>query len=243
MFKGVKKKKKFEEVLDQIKELLRTKKLKTGQKLPTEIELSESMGISRSSLREALTILSILGIVEGKSGEGTIIKQAQPENLKSIMSLVVVSKGLDMHELFETRVLIEKEAAGLAAKKRHDSDLQNIFHILSEAEQKYSKITEGEQADFDFLFHKSIVEASQNRMLSVLVEVISDLLEEQIRTTRSELATSPQVLQRFQNEHWMIYESIKNSHAEEASQLMEDHLVNSQVGIDILREKNDKSKV
>ncbi|MCM3733924.1 FadR family transcriptional regulator [Fictibacillus nanhaiensis] len=237
MFTVIKKKKKFEEVLDQIKKLLITKKLRIGQKLPNEIELSESMGISRASLREALKVLSVLGIIEGKSGEGTVIKQADPENLKSIMSLVAISKGLDTNELFEVRTILEMAAAGYTAARRTDEDLQTIKNILVEMDEQYLKGNEEEQSHYDFLFHHAIVSASQNKMLLILVEVISDLLSEQIRTTRSELATSPKVLKRFQEEHWSIYHAISSQNSHLAQQIVSDHLTLARAELGLLKEE------
>jgi GntR family transcriptional regulator, transcriptional repressor for pyruvate dehydrogenase complex len=237
MFKEIRKKKKFEEVLDQIKSLLLTKKLKIGQKLPNEIELSESMGISRSSLREAFKVLSVLGIIEGKSGEGTIITQANPENLKSIMSLVAVSKGLDTQELFEVRTILEKEAVNLTATRRTENDLQEIQDILVEMDKHYLSEDDEAQSYYDFLFHQSIVKASQNKMLLILMEVISDLLGEQIQTTRRELATSPKVLKRFQEEHWSIYKAIKNKAPEQAKEIMSAHLTYAQMELGLVKEE------
>lgn len=223
MFKTIKSKKKFEEVLDQIKHLLITKKLKFGQKLPNEIELSESMGISRSSLREAYKVLSVLGIIEGRAGEGTIIKQASPENLKSIMSLVAVSKGLDTVELFEVRTIIEAAAASLAASRRTEEDLKEIRNILTEIDHQYMSGNQEAEAYGDYLFHQSIVRASKNGMLVMFMEVIADLLGEQIKTTRRELSTSREVLERFQEQHLGIYEAIKDGHSGLVRQRIEEH--------------------
>lgn len=236
MFSVINKKKKFEEVLDQIKKLLITKKLKIGQKLPNEIELSESMGISRSSLREAFKVLSVLGIIEGKSGEGTIIKQANPENLKNIMSLVAISKGLNTNELFEVRTILETAAVKFTAERRTEEGLQKMKNILLEMDNLPYE-DEEEQANFDFLFHQSIVSASQNRMLLILVEVISDLLGEQIKTTRSELATSPEILKRFQEEHWAIYRAIVKKDCEEAQRIMSAHLTCAQADVGLFKEE------
>ncbi|MDF1506774.1 FadR/GntR family transcriptional regulator [Robertmurraya sp. DFI.2.37] len=227
MFKTIKKKKKFEEVLEQIKTLLITKKLKVGQKLPNEIELSDSMGISRSSLREALKVLSMIGIVESKSGEGTVVKKADPENLKNIMSLVAISRGLDTFELFEARVILEMAAVRLAAIRRSDEDLNNIQAILEELDKNYISDHEEENSQLDYLFHRSIVLASNNKMLLLLTEVISDLLGEQIRTTRRRYSTSPEILKRFQKEHWGIFYAIKSKNSEEAEQLISSHLEKS----------------
>lgn len=233
MFKELKKKKRFEEIIDQIKNLLIRRELSVGQKLPSELELSESMGVSRSSLREALKVLNILGVIESKAGEGTIIQQAQPENLKEIMSLIAVSGGLDTFELFEARRILETATIGLVANRRTEKQLAAIENILREMDKKYEESDGEEQARYDFLFHKSMIEASDNKLLVIIIGVISDLLREQIQTTRTELAASPEVLRRFQEEHWRIFHAIKNNNQSEASRLMDAHLSNAQ--IDVLR--------
>lgn len=236
MFKEVKKKKKFEVVLDQIKDLLLTKQLTTGQKLPSEIELSEKLGISRSSLREAYTILSILGIIEGRTGEGTVIREARAENLKSIMSLVAVANEVKMDDLFEVRIILETAAVRSAAINRTEENLNKIEKLLLNTEQSYINEDKGAQSNFDFLFHRALVEASQNSVLVMLVEIISDLLNEQIHTTRSKLSTSPKVLKRFHQEHWLIYETLKEGDPDKAHQMMEEHLRNSQLELGIEEE-------
>jgi GntR family transcriptional regulator, transcriptional repressor for pyruvate dehydrogenase complex len=228
MFKTIKSKKKFEEVLDQIKYLLLTKKLKFGQKLPNEIGLSESMGISRSSLREAYKVLSVLGIIEGRAGEGTIIKKASPSDLKSILSLIAVSRGLDTKELFEVRSIIEAAAAKLAATRRTSSDLEEIKGILLSIDEQYLHGNEDAEAYGDFLFHQAIVKASKNGMLVMFMEVIADLLGEQIKTTRRELSTSSEVIQRFQEQHWELYHAIESGQDEKVKQLIEDHFIYAQ---------------
>ena len=113
------------------------------------------------------------------------------------MSLVAISKGLDTQELFEVRITLETAAASFAAERRSDTDLQNIKSILIKMDEYFVNQDEEAEIQFDFLFHQSIVKASQNRMLLLLIEVISDLLGEQIRTTRSELATSYRSIKTF----------------------------------------------
>lgn len=222
MFKAIKHKKIFEEILDQFKELLITKKLKVGQKIPPEVELSESWGISRSSVREALKVLDVLGIIEAKAGEGTIIKQADPENLKNIMSLVALSRGINTIELFEVRTVIEIYSVRLAALKRTDYDLAVLKHYLLKMDDLYAN--KDMEIESDFYFHRSIVEASKNKILIMLMEMISGLLEEQIRETRSQLSTSSNTLKRFQKQHWEIFLSIQNQQPQQAEKAMLDHL-------------------
>lgn len=220
MFKTVKNKKIFEVILDQIKELLLKKELVVGQKIPSEIELSESLGISRSSLREALRILDVLGIIEARAGEGTIVKQADPENLKNIMSLVALSRGIDTVELFEVRTVIEMYAARLAALHRSERDLAEIRHHLRRMDDKSLNDEEGIASDY--YFHSAIVQASNNKILIMVMELIAGLLEEQIRTTRKRLAAG--ILKRFQQQHWEIYSAIEGGKPEQAEAAVMEHM-------------------
>lgn len=226
MFKEIKNKKLFEVILDQIKDQMVTGELKIGQKIPPEIELSRTLGVSRSSLREALKILTVLGMLESKTGEGTIIKKADPENLKSIMSLVIVSGGLDTSELFETRILLEMHAAELAAYRRSEEDLDELKKHLAGMDDQF--VEKQEQIELDHLFHTSMVKASKNNMLVILYELISGLLKEQIREVRSELSNNFKVMQRFQKEHWEIYEAIKNQNGDIAHTIVSMHLKSAQ---------------
>jgi GntR family transcriptional repressor for pyruvate dehydrogenase complex len=226
MFKAVKNKKLFEVILDQIKDLLVTDNLKVGQKIPSEIELSQSLGVSRSSLREALKILSVLGMLESKTGEGTIIRKAEPENLKSLMSLVAVSRGLDTVELFEIRMILEMHSASLAANRRNQEDLNTIKKYLTQMDSEH--VNQETEAASDYSFHIAIVETSKNSILVMLMELISGLLGEQIKETRKKLSSSSKFMEKIQNQHWKIYEAIKEENPEKSHEAMLEHLTYAQ---------------
>ncbi len=117
--------------------------LKVGQRIPPEIELSESLGVSRSSLREALRILDVLGILEPKTGEGTVIKPAEPENLKTFMSLVILSEGFNEKELYEARMIIEMHANVVwNCKQNSEEDLVDIHTHLVRMDQLFKDSVE-----------------------------------------------------------------------------------------------------
>src|SRR5699024_4329690 len=175
--------------------------LKISQKLPSEIELSKMLEVSRSSFREALKVLYLLGIINPKTDEGTIITQTNPENLKNLMSLVAESRGLDTNELFETRIMLEMYSAKLAAQRRDNEDLDLMKKYLNSMDKKDGKT----DIYLDFSFHVAIVKGSKNKMLIMLIELISGLLGHQIEETRSNLSSYSDVLDNFQRQHWNIY--------------------------------------
>ncbi|WP_126425321.1 FadR/GntR family transcriptional regulator [Brevibacillus marinus] len=230
MFRTVKNKKIFEEILDQIQELLITKQLELGQKIPSEMELSESLGISRSSLREALKVLSVLGIVESKAGDGTVIKQADPDKLKNIISLIAVSYGLDTTELYEVRTILEMKAAGLAAVRRDEEDLKAMKRHLDNMDSEVNNETL--TAEADFLFHQAIVASSKNKMLVLLMELISGLLGEMIHNTRRRLGTD--IIKRFQEQHRSLFHAIEAGNPKAAQTILFEHLTFAQEELGLL---------
>ncbi|WP_158735851.1 FadR/GntR family transcriptional regulator [Alteribacillus sp. YIM 98480] len=231
MFKTVRKKRKFEVIIDQIKDLLVQKKIKVGQKMPSEVKLAESLEVSRSSLREALKILSFLGMLESKTGEGTIIKEANTDNLSSLMSLIAVSKGLDTSELYELRVILEINAASLAAKRHSTEDLEEIKkYLMGMSRVGIDKET---QAEYDHSFHMAISRASKNEMLVMVMGLISGLLQEQIKETRYKLSEDISTIERFHNEHWNIYTAIKDCDAAKAHTETLNHLTRAQQDLGI----------
>jgi GntR family transcriptional regulator, transcriptional repressor for pyruvate dehydrogenase complex len=226
MFKPVKSTTIFEAILDQIRNLLVTKQLTVGQKMPSEIELAESLSISRSSLREALGILRMLGMIEAKTGEGTVIRQASPENLKKVMSLVAVSRGIATEDLFEMRTMLEIYSVRSASVRRTEQDLESMRHWLAQMDNESAN--QEREVESDYQFHRSIVEASKNSMLIMQTELISGLLEEQIRSTRIKFANSGEILAVFQKQHWDIYRAIEKRKMKEAEAAMLEHMTYAQ---------------
>ncbi|MDI3256416.1 MAG: FadR/GntR family transcriptional regulator [Kyrpidia sp.] len=203
--------------------MLVNEQLSVGQRIPSEIRLAETLGVSRSSLREALRILDVLGIIEAKTGEGTVIRKADPENLKNLMTLVAVSGGIDTVDLYEARCAIEVQAAMLAALRHSDEDVRAMERALKDMDECRSADA---SAQSDYLFHRAIVRASQNDVLKMMMSFISDLLDEQIRDTRSRLGL--EILDRFQKQHWAIFEGIVSRNPEGAGKAVRDHLTYAQ---------------
>src|SRR5215472_5407311 len=118
-------------VVEQIRALIRTGVLKSGDKLPTERALAEQLGVSRSSVREALSALEVLGIIHSRQGLGTYIAvnltDGMPED--QIEDLIVEGGTL---EIIEACQLFEPGVAALAARRRTDEDLVAIRSCVSE---------------------------------------------------------------------------------------------------------------
>lgn len=203
MFQEIRPKRVFQEILDQMKILFRTKQLSIGQKIPPERELAEQLGVSRSSLREALKVLGAIGVIDSRTGEGTVVAQAAPEQIGHLLTLVFASGQISTFDLYEARMVIEGEAAALAADRRTDAELSEMAKAL-EVLQTTTSPEMAARADQDF--HAGLIRAANNFVLQFVSSSISDVLHEQIVDTRGSFyEEASDVLGQFQKQHWEIY--------------------------------------
>ena len=132
MLNPVKSTKIYEAVMEQIKVNVKTGELKKGDKLPSERELSEKLQVSRTSVREALKSLSILGLIESKHGEGNFIKKDFEDSLLEPLSIIFLLLGNGNEEILEFRKIVEPECAAIAAQKISKEELDEIYDIMNE---------------------------------------------------------------------------------------------------------------
>lgn len=124
MFTPIKNTKVYEQVINQIKEMIQDGTLKKGDKLPSERDLVEQLHVSRTSIREALRVLEIVGIVECKQGEGNFIRTNFNDTLLEPLSIMFMLNDCKLEEIFELRKVIEIETAALSAERITDEELK-----------------------------------------------------------------------------------------------------------------------
>ena len=182
------------QAVDQIVTLLRTKKLKVGDKLPPERELAASMGVSRPSLREALAALEVLGAIETRPGSGRYVRNTELQGQQ------VLLEGLDLleketpYQIYETRELFEPEAAALATERATPEDLERLDSILARMEQVDPNSDQGEDsARVEYDYHVAVARASHNPVILAITRSLcgtwwhreSPLREVKLRDFRS----------------------------------------------------------
>lgn len=211
------------EVIDQIKEMLNRGELKPGDQLPSEREFAELLGISRVSLRQALTVLETLGIVEIRHGEGTFISSTSDGFSDLNMYLSKISKESDPLDILEARKLIEVEIAGLSARERTKEDLRIMKEILVEMERK---IERGEETLLiDLKFHLHIAESTHNPVLLSVMGQIGSLMKQNLwRVVKGLSLTTPGRAEKYLEQHWVIYNAIKGGDSTKAKEAMLKHL-------------------
>lgn len=150
-------------VVDHVTGRIVSGELKKGDKLPNERELSAQLNVSRVSLREALSSLSVAGIVEPRQGAGTYIGGFEPAKIAPMVYLFALLDGASLADVLTTRRVVEAESASQAAVGAAESQKAEIAAALAQAEQGWT-------AETDLAFHLSVAAASRNVFLAKMLE-------------------------------------------------------------------------
>ncbi|MCK8825377.1 FadR/GntR family transcriptional regulator [Fuchsiella alkaliacetigena] len=175
-FKPVIKSRLYEDVVNQIKDLIRSGKVKPGDKFPPERKLAKQLGVSRGTLREAFRVLEVRGIVESKRGGGRYLKDFTGQNIyQSDDSLLDLEKDAIL-KIAEARKLIETQIVKKAVQEATEEDIARMEQIL-----KFMQTATKEEyleSNFDLDFHLAIAKATHNFALYDLLEAQIQLLIE-----------------------------------------------------------------
>jgi GntR family transcriptional repressor for pyruvate dehydrogenase complex len=153
--------------------LIGERHLKPGDRLPPERELAQAMGVSRSSLREALRALSLLGVTEMRQGDGTYLTALDPEALMRPFGLVLALSDGQLQELFEARRVIEPALAALAAERADADTLEALRRCAGESTATVADEDAFMHADLEL--HGLIARAASNSILWHVIGSISGM--------------------------------------------------------------------
>ncbi|MFQ5794869.1 MAG: FadR/GntR family transcriptional regulator [Candidatus Bipolaricaulia bacterium] len=184
-FTKIEKKRKSTYAAEQIVEAIRRGAYHVGDKLPPEREIAAQMGVSRPSVREALSALQLVGIVESRAGDGTYVLSNMVGLEEGYRALSLLEESESLYEAFEARRVLEEGIAGLVCNKATSKDLQALETSLTAMRQT------ADVRNFDAFnranqgFHLTLVTATHNsllvRALEPLLEVMGQRLPRQLR--------------------------------------------------------------
>lgn len=190
--------------IDKLRAMIASGELRPGQRLPREADLATQLGLSRSSLREAVRVLSVLRVLDVRQGDGTYISSLSPESLVEALTFIA-----DFHQdssvlhLLELRGILEPAASARAARRATEAQIGELREILGRATPE-SSVEELISADIEF--HAAIAAISGNPVLASLIESLSG------RTQRARLwraITEEGALARTLAEHRSMFEAIE----------------------------------
>jgi GntR family transcriptional repressor for pyruvate dehydrogenase complex len=207
-----------DEIVDQIMSLIASGDLKPGQRLPSERELCKNFGAGRSSLREALRCLCIVGVLTARVGEGTSVAVDGAKFLGKIVEWRVITEQHDIENLMDVRIALEGVTAASAARRGSEEDLSKLQTLLAKMET--SSRDEKRFAALDLEFHLTLAEASENLLIVDLVSMIRGQLEK----TLARVLLLPNALPLSLKEHVAIVNAIKRRDPDGARDAMQSHL-------------------
>jgi len=222
MFRPVKTKKVYEEIIDQIKNLIVDGKLQPGDKLLSERELSEKLNVSRASVREAFSALEMMGVISIRPGEGSFVKQVSFEGMLEPLSFLLQVEIDDIMQLLEVRKILEVETAGLAAMRVTPENLEALQRAVNNMLVEVRQGEIGDTADQDF--HFAVAAAANNPILITVMNTISDLMQHTFRTSRQKLFIVENMPMVLYSAHVAIYEAIASKNPNLARLRMREHL-------------------
>lgn len=210
-----------DQVYERIYEAITLGSWPVGTKLPNEIELAESYGVSRVVLREALMRLRIDGVIESRQGAGTRVISSPS---RSVMEFAEPGSIADLQRCYEFRVGVEGEAAFMAAQRQSQARIADIAEALRQLLPS-SEDSPPPSAEHDIAFHLAVAKATENSYYVQTIGAITQALHVGTRIARVLSHWSDDRRRdMLHSEHKLIYEAIEAAEPEKARQAMRAHV-------------------
>ena len=211
-------------VADQLAAQIHSGQVGPGDKLPTEAELVQQFQVSRTVVREAVSRLKSLGLLESRQGSGVYVSSSPAFAPLNFDARHAESK-VAVLQMVEVRRALEAEVAGLAAMRRSNADVQRIQAAVKQLERAVSEGHNG--VDEDVLFHRAIAEAAQNPFLMSTLDYLAQFLKGATRVTRANEARRADFMDAVRTEHQTIVEAIEKGDATAARAAAACHMDNA----------------
>ena len=208
-----------DQIIDQLVSMIANGALKPGDKLPPEHELMRQFGVGRSSLREAIGALSLIGLFTVRPGHGTHVSTSTDGFLSKPLSWGMLTMGRDrIHELVEARTALEHAIVGLAAERATEEDIEEMRR--RHGDLKSAKKAKRKAIQADLAFHSALAKASHN---SVLMRFLSEL-RQPMRSWMEQKASIVWGYDMVVEQHDAILTAIENRDVERAQAALREHL-------------------
>ncbi|QTA82118.1 Putative HTH-type transcriptional regulator, LutR-like [Desulfonema limicola] len=219
--KPIKPKRISDQVFDQLREIIFRGELKPGEKIMPERELSEVLGVSRTSVRDAISKLVVMGFLEQKQGQGTFVKTTENSE-NNPLAAAMETEDATLIDLLEVRMGMECNAAALAAQRADKKDIQFLESSLEEMKKEINEGGLGTEADVSF--HMALSYATKNPLQIYLMKNFFDFLFAGINENLNHLYKEPQNIPEIIKQHTEIITAIKNKDPEKAYKSMKKHI-------------------
>jgi GntR family transcriptional repressor for pyruvate dehydrogenase complex len=205
----------YEQIVQQIEERILKGDLQPGEKLPSEHELAEQFGVSRTAIREATKTLRTKGLVQVELGRGTFVSHDPTQHLRTPLNQVFkMEQEGRVKNLVEIREIIETRIAALAAERADQNDIDAMQSAIEAMEQAMDDLDTFVEADLSF--HLALASSTKNPLVTLIFSAVVDMLSEQITHT---FQTCNDIEHKLML-HKQILKSIANRDPQAASEAM-----------------------
>ncbi len=196
--------KSYTKVIEYIKKQIREGELKIGGRLPAERDLSEMLGISRNSVREAIRTLDIMGVISSQQGAGNYLTGNFEGNLVESLSMMFLMNQIDYQQISQLRRALEMQAMMLAIDNISDEEIAQLKEIISRLEH----VKEESNIVLDKQLHYNIALASRNVLIIDILQALSELMDQFIADLRREILSYEDSRVRLHEAHNEMVKSI-----------------------------------
>jgi Transcriptional regulators len=226
-------------VIGRLKEMIQNDKLNYGDKLPVEKRLAEMFGVSRTTIREALSVLTAEGWVSAKRGDGTYVERIRNQAPVEPLTTSLNNQDSALLDIMEFRRILEGEVAMLAALRATDDDIASIKAAYFDMADAISQ--DIDTATSDFAIHYSIAKAAKNNTILSVIKQLHDSYTEVVKTSRGH-SSKPTGYELILSEHRTIIRAIEKHQADAARKAMRTHIERSQRIIEEVLDTTNSNK-
>jgi len=207
----------YERIVEEVKSYIITNNLKPGDRLPTEFELAELLGVSRTSVREAMKALEMMGIVSTKPRVGCVVRSFDMKAIAQHIGFRLGAENSSLAELLEARQTLETAIIPLVIERANAEHLAKMEGSIQLYEKEIEQ--DGDGINADMMFHSALLAAAGNKVLLEFANIVRQFFIEYIKT-----CDIPRCHGRIISDHREIYNAIKNRDIDLACEALTKHL-------------------
>jgi len=208
-----------EQAISKIYDLILSQNLKKNDKLPPERQLSEMLGISRNSLREAIRVLDMLGVVRVDQGSGMVIDSSRVSDaVTKHLTFALLMNREKLNELFEARIVVETECAGLAALRASEEERDLLHHTYRELCE--SRTDRPKSIALEIEIHNIVARAAHNSVLEEILNSLKQILKESREATVPRTGVTPETVKV----HERLIKAIDARDSKGSAEIMREHI-------------------
>jgi DNA-binding FadR family transcriptional regulator len=242
-FRSLERRRAFEQILHQVEQGIIDGTIQAGYRLPPEREMAALFGVSRASVREALRVLEMFGVLVARRGSGpdagSIVSDGARTGLQSALRMHIGLFRIPTADVVDVRSTLEAEAARLAALRFEPDDIQRLREILAGMRETE---TATDFNELDTEFHVQLASVSHNALLPVLMEAIRGAIQHEMVKGFASLNDWIAVRDRLISEHEGILQTIEKGDGESAAQAVIDHVVGFYGNVMVDRKYRSRSR-